>query len=322
MSAFARPRRHQHQHLALAGREAGEGGVLSAPGREIHEVEHDLLKARPRRLVLQKDVVAAVQLDELCPRDSGGQAAPFRDRADLVLAGVDDEGRRLDLAEYAGHVDPGPSLQQPRRHLAGAGPAAQLVEPADLRFTAARNEARREDLAEDRILLAPADPHQLQHGAVLALAVGIAAPRPAAGIAAVEHHLRDALRMARGVGGADRRTGRDPEQRERLLDSRGRHDVLEIADPTLERQLLDVAVRQPAAAVVPAQESEMVAEETDPVSPDGTLQLVLEVAEPVRRLDQDGARADLGPGELHAVFRAQVANALAKLRVHRRLNGL
>ena len=181
---------NQRQDLALAGREAGEGGVLSATrrGRETHEVEDDLLKARPGRLVLEENVVAGVQLDELRTRDSGGQAARFRDRADLVVAGVDDERRRLDRAEQAGNVDRRASLEQPRRHFTGAGPTAELVEPADLRCTAAGDEAGREDLAEHRILLAPADPHQLQHGAVLALALRIAALRPSTGVATVENH--------------------------------------------------------------------------------------------------------------------------------------
>ena len=120
-------------------------------------------------------------------RDSGGQVARFRDGTDLVIAGVDDERRRLDLAEQVGNVDCRARLEQPRRHFASAGPTTQLVEPADLRLTGAGNEARREDLAEHRILLSPADPHQLQHGAVFALALRIAALRPAAGVAAVEN---------------------------------------------------------------------------------------------------------------------------------------
>jgi hypothetical protein len=62
----------------------------------------------------------------------------------------------------------------------------------------------------------------------------------------------------------------------------------------------------------------MVAKEAYPVSPDRALQIVLEMAQPVCRLDQDRASPDVGPGELHAVFRAQVANALTKFRVHRR----
>src|SRR5262249_575168 len=106
------------------------------------------------------------------------------------------------------------------------------------------------------------------------------------------------------------------QQRDRLLDSRGGHHGLEIADPALERQLIDLPVGHPAAAVVPTHEPEVVAEEAEPVPPDRALQLVLEVGEPVRRLDEDGSRADFGPGEPNAVFRAQVSDALTKL-VHR-----
>src|SRR4051812_8578852 len=103
--------------------------------------------------------------------------------------------------------------------------------------------------------------------------------------------------MSRGVRDADRRAGRNPEQREALGQTRRGDDVLEIANPALERQLLDVAVRHPATAFVPAQEPEVAAEKTNPMPPDGTLELVLQVAQPVGRLDEDGPRADLGPGE-------------------------
>src|SRR5262249_336448 len=154
------------------------------------------------------------------------------------------------------------------------------------------------------------------NGVVLAHGSRIVPPRPAADVAAVENHLRDPLRMARGVGDADRRARRDPQEREWLLDLRGVHDRLEIPEPAGERQLGDVPGRYPPAGVVPAQGSEMVAEEAEPVPPDRALQLVLEMREPVRRLDQERTRADVGPGQLNAVFRAKVTDALAKLRIH------
>ncbi len=322
MSALASPSRDQHEDLAFAGRELAERGVLPERGREAGEIEDDFLEARPRRLVLEEDVVAGVQLDELGSRDAGGQEARFRNGADLVVAGMDDERRRLDRAEQAGGLDRRAGLEEPRRRLAGAGPAAQLVEPADPRFARAGDEAGREDLAEHRILLAPADPHQLEHGAVLAFAFRIAALRPAAGVAAVENQTRDPLRMARGVGRADRGAGRDPQQCEWLLDSRGLRHGVDVSEQAFEREILDLSVRQPAAAFVPAQESEVAAEEADPVPPDGALQLVLEMGQPVRRLDQDRAGADFGPGELHAVFRAQVADALTEFRIHGRCTGI
>src|SRR5262245_58034102 len=108
---------------------------------------------------------------------------------------MNDESRHLDLTKQIGHVHRRTRFEQPRGHVAGAGPAAELVVPADLRLAGAGQEARREDLAEDRVLLAPADPYQLHHGAVLALALRIAPHRPAAGIAAVENQTRDAFRM-------------------------------------------------------------------------------------------------------------------------------
>jgi hypothetical protein len=64
------------------------------------------------------------------------------------------ERGRPDPPEQAGNVDRGARLEQPRRHFSGARPPAELVEPADLRLAAAGNEPRREDLAENGILLA------------------------------------------------------------------------------------------------------------------------------------------------------------------------
>src|SRR5262249_52650958 len=124
--------------------------------------------------------------------------------------------------------------------------------------------------------------------------------------------------MARRVGGADGGAGRDPQERERFLDSRGNSHGLDVLDPAFERKLVDLPVRHPAAAFVPAQESEVIAEEVKPVPPNGALQLVLEMAQPVRRLDEDRTLADLGPGELDAVDRAQVADSLTGCGGHRR----
>src|SRR5262249_31588065 len=108
------PLRDQREDLALAGREIRERGVVPGWSLETHEVENGLLETAPRRLLLEKDVVARVELDELRSRDSRGRAAPLLDGTDLVVARVDDERGRLDLAEQVGDVDRGPGLEQPR----------------------------------------------------------------------------------------------------------------------------------------------------------------------------------------------------------------
>src|SRR5262249_10263629 len=86
--------RNQRQDLALSRRGLREGGILlggtrgarSRLGRDAHEIEDDLLEARPRRLVLEKDVVARVELDELCSRNFRGRVAGLGDGTDLVVA--------------------------------------------------------------------------------------------------------------------------------------------------------------------------------------------------------------------------------------------
>src|SRR6185295_655463 len=86
---------------------------------------------------------------------------------------------------------------------------------------------------------------------------------------------------------------------------------LQVFDPPLERQLARLPIRHPAAALVPPEEMEVVGKEPDPMPPDRALPLILEVAQPVRGLDQAGARPRLGPGQLDAVARAQVPDLLA-----------
>lgn len=69
---------------------------------------------------------------------------------------------------------------------------------------AAGLEIRAPDLAERVVLLAPAEPHHVEQNARL---LGIERPfaaQPAQGIGPVQHELRDALGMARGVFDADR----------------------------------------------------------------------------------------------------------------------
>ena len=92
-----------------------------------------------------------------------------------------------------------------------------------------------------------------------------------------------------------------PSRAKGSLDARGGDHGLEVLDPAVEREVADVPVGHPAAALVVAHEAEVVAEEADPVAPDRALPVVFEVAQPVRGLDQHWARAGLGPGELHAV---------------------
>jgi hypothetical protein len=48
-------------------------------------------------------------------------------------------------------------------------------------------------------------------------------------------------------------------------------------------------------------ESKIVREETDPVAPDRALEIVLEMSEPVCRLEKSGPTAGFGPSDLYSV---------------------
>ena len=51
-------------------------------------------KRLPRRLVLEQDVIARVELDELGAGNAAGQEPAFRDRNHFVVARVQDQRRR------------------------------------------------------------------------------------------------------------------------------------------------------------------------------------------------------------------------------------
>src|ERR1044072_4621779 len=61
---------------------------------------------------------------------------------------------------------------------------------------------------------------------------------------------------------------------------------------------------------------EMIAEETDPVTPNRTLPFVFEVSHPVCGFDECGAAARFRPRQLNAVGSAEVSNSLCRF-LHR-----
>src|SRR3546814_7190691 len=69
-------------------------------------------------------------------------------------------------------------------------------------------------------------------------------------------------------------------------------------------------VRHPAAALVGADVAEVLAEEPHPVRPDRAVQVVLQVGQPRRRLDQPRPAPDLGPGQPDPVIGGDVVDAL------------
>ena len=100
------------------------------------------------------------------------------------------------------------------------------------------DEARREHAPEDRILLRPADPDHAPVGLLLGHPLGREVGRHAAH-GPVQDEARDALRVGRGVRHGDGRAAGHPEQREPLEAGRG-EDRLEVAEPRLEREVVDV----------------------------------------------------------------------------------
>ena len=142
-----------------------------------------------------------------------------------------------------------PRASKSRTAVVGRGRAPQqLVVPGHLLRRAVREEQHAEHVAERgsapssrRGSPRPAPPPARSSPAQL----------PAARVAAVEDEVGDPLGMPRRVGHRDRRALRDAEQRE-ALQARRVDDGLEVADPGVDGGSPTLAVRQPAAALVVA----------------------------------------------------------------------
>ena len=134
--------------------------------------------------------------------------------------------------------------------------ALQLVEPAVLLGGAVGDELRGEELAERRVLLAPAELGQLASSSrpPRAAPASRVAHQPSARVAAVQDQVAHPLGVAHRVGDRDRRALRDAEQRE-ALERRPRRPRSRGRAPSLERELGDLPVREPAAALVVAHEA-------------------------------------------------------------------
>ena len=189
----------------------------------------------------------------------------------------------------------------------------QLVELLPLLTGAVGEELRREHLAERRVVASPPDPGDLEVERGLAGA----APRWSPGRAG------PARRRRRGPGCVTRSGCRaakatataapceTPEQRE-AVEPDGVDDELEVVDPVVEAEVVDVPVRQPAAPLVVADQRAAVGEALQPVPPDRVLEVVVEVGQPVGRLDEHRPRAHRGVGDAGAVGRRAEADRLVQ----------
>src|SRR6185295_18547553 len=103
--------------------------------------------------------------------------------------------------------------------------------------------------------------------------------------------LRAAFRMLHRIRDTSRRALRNAEECERLRRIDYGDKRLQILDPTFEREVADIPVSHSAATFIVTNVVEMIAEETDPVTPNRTLPFVFEVSHPVCGFDERSARA-------------------------------
>src|SRR4029079_775140 len=160
----------------------------------------------------------------------------------------------------------------------------KIVEPAHLLLGRVRDETRREDAPEVRVLLRPADADHAPVGLLLCPLVRrprhrLAAPR------AVEDQTADPLPTRDRVGHGDSRAAGHPEQREALQPRRG-EDRLEIANARLQGEVVDGPIGHAETPLVVSYHGGDLAELVEEVPPDRTLPIVLEMAQPTRDDDQ------------------------------------
>ena len=177
---------------------------------------------------------------------------------------------------------------------------------------AAGDEQIREHLAERRVVAPPADAREVDQRLGLEALLGrTRAPQRAACVRAHQHQVRDAFRMAHRIVDRHGTALRHAEQRKALQAERVDHRF-EVTDPGIEREVCDVAIRQPAAALVVADVGVVARQLEQPRPPHRALEIVLDVAQPVRRADQRRSRADRGDGDARAVGGGAEAEFLAR----------
>lgn len=131
------------------------------------------------------------------------------------------------------------------------------------------------------------------------------------------HQMRHALRMAADVFDRDRAALRHAEERKAGQVERV-DDGLDIAHPDVEREVADGAVGQTRAALIEAHMRVIARQLAQPRLPDGALEVVLDVAQPVRRTHERRASADRRHRDPGAVGGGAEADVLP--RGHARLS--
>ncbi len=279
------PLRDERQDVEFPLAQLAERRVLSGARLHGEEAAHFAQQDLPRRLVLEEDVVAPLERDEASPRDEARQMPSFLERNHGVVACMKDDRRGCDRSGEMRHVELSAGPPQFRCHLARGRRALELVVPLHLLFRRARDEQTREDAPEHRIRSSPC--HACQRKQYIRLLALLRCQRtsiPSPRVGPVQHELAHSFRMARSVSDRDRSSVRDPEKSEPFQAGRVANS-LEIADPRVQRELPDVTIRQPAAALVVANDGIGPSELVQPMAPNRAVPIELEVRKPRRRPD-------------------------------------
>src|ERR1700752_3025470 len=109
-----------------------------------------------------------------------------------------------------------------------------------------------------------------------------------------------------------RRSLRNTQQCKRFRRIDHGDERFQILDLTCERKIAYIPVGHSTTPFIVTNAAEVIAEETDPVTPNRTLPLVFEVSHPICGFDQSRARTRFCPRELNAVGGAEIPNSLCR----------
>ena len=211
---------------ALSSASEASGGGEGAAGRKESSSTRKLL---PRGLVGQQDVVGGVEQDEPRTGDAGGEQPALLDGHDAIVARVQHERWRRDLARTVEHVDVVAGVIEPHGGLGRGRTPLQLVVPRHLLSAAVGKEQHAEQVPEGRGRLRPPGADRGDHRLAVRALLG-AAPSSPARVGAIKDEVGDAIRMPRRIDERDGRALRNAEQREPLEPGSGDH-VSRSADP-------------------------------------------------------------------------------------------
>ena len=141
---------NQLDELAFARRQRREARVLVVSTRGTEKLVHLLGPARPARVLLDHQMVVAVDRCEACVRDQARDQPAFGERHPHVAVRVQHERRAAHLRQQFADVDLTELADHPSRVARRGGNALELVEPAMLLRRSARNELGGEELAKRR----------------------------------------------------------------------------------------------------------------------------------------------------------------------------